>query len=228
MAHKSDPAAADPTPAAGRVSFASLGLSAAVLEAVGRMGFETATPVQAASGAAYSLPLSGHVTYLTYPAEDTLTVGPTEDYGTDLAAATAGATADGKPHAGGHAFTNGNRADDTEAAIAAATADRRGQNAGCIANITCVGNNISGIGHVDSTGSGPCAARSANAEAGRAKQRQPARGNKAAVAATAADGLREQNRRAATGCGQGSGIIDRHTAAVVTGSARPANRGRAG
>ncbi len=48
---------------------------------------------QATSGTGYRLPLSGQVTFLTYPAGDTLTVGPTERYGTDLASAAAGATA---------------------------------------------------------------------------------------------------------------------------------------
>ncbi|HUZ09668.1 MAG TPA: discoidin domain-containing protein [Acidimicrobiales bacterium] len=52
------------------------------------------TTAQAVSGTAYGLPLSGQVTFLTYPAGDTLTVGPTEGYGTDLASAAAGATAD--------------------------------------------------------------------------------------------------------------------------------------
>jgi len=51
------------------------------------------TTVQATSGTAYSLPLSGQVAYVTYPAGDTLTVGPTEPYGTDVASAAAGATA---------------------------------------------------------------------------------------------------------------------------------------
>jgi len=51
------------------------------------------TAVQATSGTAYSLPLSDQVEYLTYPAGDTLSVGPTETYGTDLASAAAGATA---------------------------------------------------------------------------------------------------------------------------------------
>ena len=51
------------------------------------------TTAQAASGTAYSLPLSDQVSYLTYPAGDTLSVGPTEAYGTDLASAAAGATA---------------------------------------------------------------------------------------------------------------------------------------
>ena len=55
--------------------------------------YGAATTVQATSGSAYSLPLSGQVTYLTYPTGDTLTVGPTESYGTDLASAAAGATA---------------------------------------------------------------------------------------------------------------------------------------
>ena len=49
-----------------------------------------ATTIQAASGTAYRLPLSDQVTYLTYPAGDTLAVGPTEAYGTNLASASAG------------------------------------------------------------------------------------------------------------------------------------------
>ena len=44
-----------------------------------------ATTAQVTSGTAYSLPISDQVTYLTYPAGDTLTVGPTEAYGTNLA-----------------------------------------------------------------------------------------------------------------------------------------------
>ena len=51
------------------------------------------TTVQATSGTRYSLRLDGHVTYLTYPAGDTLTVGPTETYGPDLASAASGARA---------------------------------------------------------------------------------------------------------------------------------------
>jgi hypothetical protein len=51
------------------------------------------TTVQVNSGVAYSLPLSDQVSYLTYPAGDTLTLGPTEPFGTDLASAAAGATA---------------------------------------------------------------------------------------------------------------------------------------
>jgi hypothetical protein len=45
------------------------------------------------SGASYGLPVDGQVTYLTYPAGDRLSVGPTETYGPDLALASAGATA---------------------------------------------------------------------------------------------------------------------------------------
>ncbi len=52
-----------------------------------------ATTAQATSGTTYSLPLSNQVTYLTYPAGDTLAVGPTEAYGTDVASAAGGATA---------------------------------------------------------------------------------------------------------------------------------------
>ena len=51
------------------------------------------TTVQATSGTGYSFRFGGHVTYLTYPAGDTLTVGPTETYGPDLASAPSGATA---------------------------------------------------------------------------------------------------------------------------------------
>ena len=51
------------------------------------------TTVQAASGTTYSLPLSDQVSYLTYPVGDTLTVGPTEAYGTDVASSAAGASA---------------------------------------------------------------------------------------------------------------------------------------
>ena len=49
--------------------------------------YGNATSVSVTSGDAYSLPISDQVTYITYPVGDTLTVGPTEDYGTDLAAA---------------------------------------------------------------------------------------------------------------------------------------------
>ena len=81
----------DGLPVTGSVTLTDPGGATRTITATNEFG--RATPVQATSGAAYSLPLSGHVTYLTYPAEDTLTVGPTEDYGTDLAAASAGATA---------------------------------------------------------------------------------------------------------------------------------------
>jgi len=49
--------------------------------------------VQAVSGTTYSLPLSDQVSFLTYPAGDTLTVGPTEAYGANLASSGSGATA---------------------------------------------------------------------------------------------------------------------------------------
>ena len=52
-----------------------------------------ATTVSAASGTAYSLPLSDQVTYITYPVGDTLAVGPTQAYGGDLAASSSHATA---------------------------------------------------------------------------------------------------------------------------------------
>jgi hypothetical protein len=51
------------------------------------------TTVQATSATAYSLPLSAQVSYLTYPAGDTLTVGPTEAYGTDVASSAGGGKA---------------------------------------------------------------------------------------------------------------------------------------
>ncbi|HEY4927769.1 MAG TPA: discoidin domain-containing protein, partial [Acidimicrobiales bacterium] len=55
--------------------------------------YGSTTTAQATSGTAYGLPLSDQVSFLTYPAGDTLTVGPTEAFGTDLASAAAGATA---------------------------------------------------------------------------------------------------------------------------------------
>ena len=55
--------------------------------------YGAATTAQATSGAGYTLPLSAQVTYLTYPAGDTLAIGPTEAYGTDVASAAAGASA---------------------------------------------------------------------------------------------------------------------------------------
>jgi hypothetical protein len=62
------------------------------------------TTVQVASGSTYSLPLSDQVSYLTYPAGDTLTLGPTEPFGTDLASAAAGATATASSGSAGEAI----------------------------------------------------------------------------------------------------------------------------
>ena len=55
--------------------------------------FGTAATVSAASGTPYRLPVGDHVAFMTYPAGDTLSVGPTEPYGTDVASAAAGARA---------------------------------------------------------------------------------------------------------------------------------------
>ncbi len=55
--------------------------------------YGSTTTVQATSGTTYSLPLSDQVSYLTYPVGDTLTVGPTEAYGTDVASSASGASA---------------------------------------------------------------------------------------------------------------------------------------
>ncbi|MBF6555710.1 MAG: discoidin domain-containing protein [Acidimicrobiales bacterium] len=52
-----------------------------------------ATAATVASGSSYSLPISDQITYVSYPVGDSLTVGPTESYGTDLAAASGGANA---------------------------------------------------------------------------------------------------------------------------------------
>jgi hypothetical protein len=49
--------------------------------------------VLVASGTAYGLPLSDQVTYLSYPAADSLSVGPTEPFGADLAASSSGGKA---------------------------------------------------------------------------------------------------------------------------------------
>ena len=67
------------------------------------------TTVQATSGTTYSLPLSGQVSYLTYPAGDTLTVGPTEAYGTDVASSAGGGKASATSGNAGSAI-NGNPA----------------------------------------------------------------------------------------------------------------------
>jgi hypothetical protein len=52
-----------------------------------------ATSSSATSGTAYSLPLSDQVTYIAYPVGDTLSIGPTQGYGTNLATSSVGATA---------------------------------------------------------------------------------------------------------------------------------------
>ncbi len=51
------------------------------------------TSVSVTSGTPYGLPISDQVTYVAYPAGDTLTVGPTEPFGADLAASSSGASA---------------------------------------------------------------------------------------------------------------------------------------
>ena len=55
--------------------------------------YGAATTVQATSGQAYSFALGSEVAYLTYPNGDSLTVGPTENYGHDVGASAVGATA---------------------------------------------------------------------------------------------------------------------------------------
>ena len=55
--------------------------------------YGSTTTVQVASGSPYRLALSSQVALLTYPVGDTLSVGPTEPYGTDVASAAAGASA---------------------------------------------------------------------------------------------------------------------------------------
>jgi len=56
--------------------------------------YGNATTVSATSGTAYSLPISDQVSYISYPVGDALTVGPTQAYGSDLAASSHHATAD--------------------------------------------------------------------------------------------------------------------------------------
>jgi len=51
------------------------------------------TEVSVTSGSPYALPISDQVTYLSYPAGDTVTVGPTESFGADLAASSSGGKA---------------------------------------------------------------------------------------------------------------------------------------
>jgi hypothetical protein len=55
--------------------------------------YGAATSSTANSGQAYGLPLSDEVTYVLYPTGDSLSVGPTESYGTNLALSSSGATA---------------------------------------------------------------------------------------------------------------------------------------
>jgi hypothetical protein len=55
--------------------------------------YGSTTTVQAASGTAYSLPVSDQVNFISYPAGDTLAIGPTEAFGTDLASSAAHAAA---------------------------------------------------------------------------------------------------------------------------------------
>jgi hypothetical protein len=51
------------------------------------------TQVSVTSGTPYALPITDQVTYLAYPAGDTVSVGSTEAFGTDLAAASSGGKA---------------------------------------------------------------------------------------------------------------------------------------
>jgi len=62
------------------------------------------TTVQMTSGSTYSLPVSDQVTFLTYPAGATLSVGPTEPFGADLASAASGATATASSGSAGEAI----------------------------------------------------------------------------------------------------------------------------
>jgi hypothetical protein len=55
--------------------------------------YGAATTTQVPSGTAYGLPVSDQVSFITYPAGDSLSVGPTESFGTDLASSAAHATA---------------------------------------------------------------------------------------------------------------------------------------
>ena len=55
--------------------------------------YGNATSVSVTSGTAYSLPLSDQVTYISYPVGDTIAIGPTQGYGTNLATQSDGATA---------------------------------------------------------------------------------------------------------------------------------------
>ena len=55
--------------------------------------YGNATTVSVTSGSSYGLAISDQVTYVSYPVGDTLTVGPPQSYGTDLAAGSSHATA---------------------------------------------------------------------------------------------------------------------------------------
>jgi hypothetical protein len=55
--------------------------------------YGNATTTDVTSGQAYSLPLSEQLSYVEVPVGDTLSIGPTETYGTDLATTADGATA---------------------------------------------------------------------------------------------------------------------------------------
>ncbi len=70
--------------------------------------YGNATTSTAALGTTYSLPISDQVTYVTYPAADTLTVSAPESYTTNVALSSAGATATATSQNVG----NGNYADD--------------------------------------------------------------------------------------------------------------------
>jgi hypothetical protein len=55
--------------------------------------YGASTTTRMASGKAYGLGMSAQLVYLSYPAGDTVTVGPAEPYGDDLALASSGASA---------------------------------------------------------------------------------------------------------------------------------------
>src|ERR1035438_2911321 len=56
-------------------------------------GYGKTATTSAPSGTAYSLPISDQVSYISYPVGDALSVGPTQPYGSDLAASSRDATA---------------------------------------------------------------------------------------------------------------------------------------
>ncbi len=81
----------DGLPVTASVTLTSPGGSTDPISVTTEYGDTTTT--QVTSGTAYGLPLSDQVAFVTYPSDDTLTVGPTESFGTDLAASASGATA---------------------------------------------------------------------------------------------------------------------------------------